>query len=62
MAHEAAEAMSDAVPDGTIIELNLDDEAGPTVWEGDVIEGSGAKHEVQIDAADGSVRRDDTGH
>ncbi len=52
---EAAEKLRDAVPDARITELNLDDEKGTTVWEGDLIDGDGAKHEVQIDAASGDV-------
>lgn len=56
----AAKKMLEAVPDGIITELNLDTEQGKTVWEGDVLDGSKMKHEVQIDAADGSVVKNST--
>ncbi|MGP5164011.1 PepSY domain-containing protein [Arthrobacter rhombi] len=52
---EAAAKFRDAVPDARITELGLDDEQGTTVWEGDLIDGDGAKHEVQIDAGSGDV-------
>ncbi|MGO2534100.1 PepSY domain-containing protein [Arthrobacter rhombi] len=52
---EAAAKFRDAVPEARIAELGLDDEHGTTVWEGDLIDGDGAKHEVQIDARSGDV-------
>ncbi|MDN6179264.1 MAG: PepSY domain-containing protein, partial [Micrococcaceae bacterium] len=52
---EAAAKFRDAVPDARITELGLDDEHGTTVWEGDLIDDAGAKHEVQIDAGSGDV-------
>lgn len=52
---EAAAKFRDAVPDARITELGLDDEQGTTVWEGDLIDDDGAKHEVQIDAGSGDV-------
>ena len=52
---EAAAKFRDAVPEARITELGLDDEHGTTVWEGDLIDGDGAKHEVQIDAGSGDV-------
>ncbi|WP_022887378.1 PepSY domain-containing protein [Glaciibacter superstes] len=57
---EAAKRMLAAVPGGRITELELDSEHGKTVWEADVIDKSGAKHSIQIDAGDGSVLRDST--
>ena len=57
---EAAKRMLAAVPGGRITELELDSEHGKTVWEADVIDESGAKHSIQIDAGDGSVLRDST--
>lgn len=44
-----------AVRDGKITELNLDDHRGTTVWESDVTDTSGTKHEVRIDAASGAL-------
>ncbi|UJP09139.1 PepSY domain-containing protein [Microbacterium sp. KUDC0406] len=57
---KAAELMLDAVPGGSIQELGLDSDMGKTVWEGDVIDTSQFKHEVQLDAVDGKVLRDDS--
>lgn len=51
---QAVDAITQAVP-GRVTELNLDSEQGTTVWEADVIDGSGTKHEVSIDAASGKV-------
>ncbi|TPW77437.1 PepSY domain-containing protein [Schumannella soli] len=46
---------------GSIRELNLDDHAGAVVWEADVIDDTGAKHSVRIDAASGAVVSASTG-
>ena len=51
---QAAQAMTAAV-DGNLTELNLDDHNGTTVWEGDVVDDSGTKHEIKIDAGSGKV-------
>ncbi|QWS33350.1 PepSY domain-containing protein [Curtobacterium aetherium] len=40
---------------GTVTELGLDDHAGTVVWEGDVLDGSGATHSIRIDAGSGKV-------
>ena len=53
--------ITEAVPGGRITELNLDDEAGRTVWEADVFDESQVKHEVAIDAVSGEVTRNTTG-
>ncbi|MFF1553258.1 PepSY domain-containing protein [Rhodococcus erythropolis] len=53
----AVDAILAAVPNGTITELNLDGENGVTVWEADVLDDSGVKREVTIDAATGQVLR-----
>ncbi|PZF57314.1 metallopeptidase [Curtobacterium sp. MCSS17_008] len=51
---DAASALTDTVA-GTVTELGLDDHAGKVVWEGDVVDGSGTKHSVRIDAGSGKV-------
>lgn len=51
---EAAQAIVSVVA-GQITELDLDDESGRVVWEADVVDPSGVKHEVAIDAATGDV-------
>lgn len=43
---------------GSITELGLDDHLGTVVWEGDVVDGSGTKHSVRIDAGSGDVVTD----
>lgn len=43
---------------GAITELGLDDHLGKVVWEGDVVDGSGTKHSVRIDAGSGDVVTD----
>ncbi|MBF4608610.1 PepSY domain-containing protein [Curtobacterium sp. VKM Ac-1393] len=43
---------------GSISELGLDDHLGTVVWEGDVVDGSGTKHSVRIDAGSGDVVTD----
>lgn len=50
----AARKIAVAVP-GTITELELDSERGKTVWEADVVDGSGTKRVVIIDAVSGEV-------
>ncbi|CAM3036957.1 PepSY domain-containing protein [Prescottella defluvii] len=57
----AAAAVLTEVPGGTVTELNLDTDKGTTVWEADVIDGSGTRHEVTIDAATGVVLANSTG-
>lgn len=52
---EAAEKMRDAVPGARVAELNLDTDAGKTVWEADLVDTKGTKLEVTIDAANGAV-------
>ncbi|SEG83100.1 Peptidase propeptide and YPEB domain-containing protein [Nonomuraea solani] len=54
---QAADKILAAVPEGRITELNLDGEAGRTVWESDVVTSNGVKREVAIDAATGTVTR-----
>jgi len=60
---DLAEAVSKivAASPGTITELGLDDHAGVTVWEADVRDAQGVKHEVRIDAASGDVVTNVTG-
>ncbi|WIE56788.1 PepSY domain-containing protein [Curtobacterium sp. MCLR17_031] len=43
---------------GTVTELGLDDHVGTVVWEGDVLDLSGTKHSVRIDAGSGDVVTD----
>lgn len=49
------------VPGGAVTELDLDSANGTTVWEADVIDESGTKHEVTVDAATGTVLANTTG-
>ncbi|MEV0619876.1 PepSY domain-containing protein [Nonomuraea sp. NPDC050404] len=58
---QAADNIAAAVPEGRITELNLDSEQGKTVWEADVVTPDGTKHEVAVDAATGSVTRNNAG-
>lgn len=51
---QAAAALTKTVA-GTVTELGLDDHAGAVVWEGDVLDASGTKHSVRIDAGSGDV-------
>ena len=51
----AAEKVVAAVPGARIVELNLDDRRGRTVWEADLVGPDGTKHEVKLDAASGAV-------
>lgn len=57
---EAARLILDEVPGGSVQELGLDSEADRIVWEGDVFDASGVKHEVQLDAGNGSVIKNQT--
>ncbi|MEV0820509.1 PepSY domain-containing protein [Nonomuraea rubra] len=57
---QAADKIAAAVPEGRITELNLDTEQRKTVWEADVIGADGTKHEVAVDAATGSVTRNNS--
>ncbi|MFA1543018.1 PepSY domain-containing protein [Actinomadura monticuli] len=60
---QAADAALKAVP-GTVAEVELEDENGRTVWEVDVLSGSGERRDVTVDAGDGKVlanRADDRG-
>lgn len=49
------------VPGGAVTELDLDSANGTTVWEAEVIDESGTKHEVTVDAATGTVLANTTG-
>ena len=51
---QAASALTKTVS-GTVTELGLDDHAGAGVWEGDVLDASGTKHSIRIDAGRGAV-------
>jgi uncharacterized membrane protein YkoI len=51
---QAATALTKTVS-GTVTELGLDDHVGAVVWEGDVVDGSGTKHSIRIDAGSGKV-------
>ncbi|MFC5832015.1 PepSY domain-containing protein [Nonomuraea insulae] len=57
---QAADKIVAAVPEGRITELNLDREQGKTVWEADVVTPDGTKHEVAVDAATGTVTRNNS--
>jgi uncharacterized membrane protein YkoI len=52
---EAARAISDAVPDGKLMELNLESDDRITVWEGDLRGSDGMRYSVTIDAMSGDV-------
>lgn len=53
---QAASALTKAVSGTvTVTELGLDDHAGAVVWEGDVLDASGTKHSIRIDAGSGEV-------
>jgi uncharacterized membrane protein YkoI len=54
---EAVDAFQD-LHAGTVTELGLDDHVGTVVWEGDVVDSSGTKHSVRIDAGSGDVVTD----
>ncbi|QQD75182.1 PepSY domain-containing protein [Curtobacterium sp. YC1] len=54
---QAVDALRD-LHTGTVTEIGLDDHAGAVVWEGDVLESSGTKQSVRIDAGSGDVVTD----
>ncbi|MBE1564736.1 PepSY domain-containing protein [Nonomuraea africana] len=54
---EAAAKAASAVPGGRITELSLDREGGKVVWEADVMAADGTKHEVKVDAKEGTVQK-----
>ncbi|PZE33965.1 metallopeptidase [Curtobacterium sp. MCSS17_006] len=54
---QAVDALQD-LHAGTVTELGLDDHVGTVVWEGDVLDSSGTKHSVRIDAGSGDVVTD----
>ncbi|MCS6546309.1 PepSY domain-containing protein [Curtobacterium flaccumfaciens pv. flaccumfaciens] len=56
-AKQAVDAFQD-LHAGTVTELGLDDHVGTVVWEGDVLDSSGTKHSVRIDAGSGDVVTD----
>jgi len=56
---EAARAISDAVPDATLMELNLESDDRFTVWEGDLRGTDGMRYSVTIDAKSGDVIKKD---
>ena len=56
---EAARAISDAVPDAKLMELNLESDDRITVWEGDLRGTDGMRHSVTIDAKSGDVIKKD---
>lgn len=51
----AAGKMLSNVPNGTILELELDEENGAVVWEAEVRDSTGAKSDVHIDAGSGEL-------
>ena len=56
---EAARAISDAVPDAKLMELNLESDNRLTVWEGDLRGTDGMRYYVTIDAKSGDVLKKD---
>ena len=56
---EAARAISDAVPDAKLMELNLESDDRITVWEGDLRGTDGIRNSVTIDAKSGDVVKKD---
>ena len=56
---EAARAISDAVPDAKLMELNLESDDRITVWEGDLRGTDGMRYSVTIDAKSGDVLKKD---
>lgn len=57
---DAAKKIRATVRDGRITELNLDGYHGGTVWEADVDDHAGVRHEVKLNAANGAVLADHT--
>ena len=56
---EAARAISDAVPEAKLMELNLESDNRLTVWEGDLRGTDGMRYSVTIDAKSGDVLKKD---
>jgi uncharacterized membrane protein YkoI len=56
---EAARAISGAVSDAKLMELNLESDDRITVWEGDLHGPDGIRHSVTIDARSGDVLKKD---
>ncbi|CAN5331224.1 hypothetical protein BH09ACT1_BH09ACT1_27890 [soil metagenome] len=50
----AAEILTDTVA-GTVTELSLDEDDNAVRWEGDVVDASGTRHSIRIDAGTGAV-------
>jgi uncharacterized membrane protein YkoI len=45
------------VPNGTVEEIELDDDESPPVYEVEVVDPDGREHELEIDATNGRVIR-----
>ncbi|MEU7894502.1 PepSY domain-containing protein [Nonomuraea sp. NPDC049152] len=54
---EAAEKATESVPEGKINELYLDRHMGKVAWEAVLMTPDGTKHEVYVDAKDGTVTK-----
>lgn len=54
---DAAEKVAAAVPEGKITELKLDRHKGAVVWESDVVGSDGTRHQIRVDAKDGTVTK-----
>ncbi|MEV4063141.1 PepSY domain-containing protein [Nonomuraea dietziae] len=54
---DAAEKVAGSVPEGKITELSLDRHEGKVIWEADVTGSDGSKHEVRVDAKEGTVTK-----
>ena len=53
---EAAQRrMLAAVPGGRVTAIELDEDEDRVVWQGDVLDAKGVRHDVRIDAVNGSV-------
>jgi uncharacterized membrane protein YkoI len=52
--------MAAAVPGGRVTGVDLAEESGRVVWEGDVLDRARNRHEVRIDAVSGAVLVDQT--
>lgn len=51
----AQKRMVAVVPGGRVTAIELDDFQDRVVWQGDVLDGSGVRHDVRIDAVNGAV-------
>ena len=51
----AQRRMLAAVPGGRITAIELDDDGDRVAWQGDVVDAKGVRHDVRIDAVNGSV-------